>query len=285
MNLTAMTISVMAVLQFSLILLLMPTTLIYAEEHDQNVSRSSARLILKTRSGFILEREARGAVSVASEAGTPTPASSKENKRIRNNKKSIKRQDHLQHGATSTGGRKSGFKKLGDNGNNNSQHNRQIFKQQQKHQQQHSQQEQQDGNEQGLKPKVKTSENNKSSTCRYAKTVWSDCDGATNMRTRTLSLKKGEANCLPTRTIQKKCKKDCHYEKGAWSDCIAGQITREDKLRADSSTMGTGQCDPVRTVYKKCNPGAKQRGVAANRSGNKERKRKEKGTRRTPTEV
>lgn len=46
-------------------------------------------------------------------------------------------------------------------------------------------------------------------SCRYEKSQWTECNPETNVRTRTLSLKKGVADegCIPTRTIQKKCKK------------------------------------------------------------------------------
>lgn len=49
--------------------------------------------------------------------------------------------------------------------------------------------------------------------CRYEKGPWSECDPKTNLRARTLKLKKktdgtdSQANCEPTKTIQKKCKK------------------------------------------------------------------------------
>lgn len=44
--------------------------------------------------------------------------------------------------------------------------------------------------------------------CRYTKGAWSECDAATNQRTRSLSLKKGDtATCQPSKTITKKCKK------------------------------------------------------------------------------
>lgn len=59
-----------------------------------------------------------------------------------------------------------------------------------------------------------------SEPCRYEKGPWSECDPKNNMRTRTLTLKdrkKGDtsaaANCEPTKTIQKKCKKG----KKGWS--------------------------------------------------------------------
>lgn len=42
--------------------------------------------------------------------------------------------------------------------------------------------------------------------CRYTKGPWSECD-AKSMRSRVLTLKKGESSCVQTRTIQKKCKK------------------------------------------------------------------------------
>lgn len=44
--------------------------------------------------------------------------------------------------------------------------------------------------------------------CKYVKGSWSECDPKTNMRSRTLTLKKGDqAACEATKTIQKKCKK------------------------------------------------------------------------------
>lgn len=48
--------------------------------------------------------------------------------------------------------------------------------------------------------------------CRYSKGSWSECDSKTNMRSRTLTLKKGnQTSCEPTKTIQKKCKKGKKY--------------------------------------------------------------------------
>jgi hypothetical protein len=43
--------------------------------------------------------------------------------------------------------------------------------------------------------------------CKYTKGPWTECDPKTNARSRTLNLKKGDASCVQTRTIQKKCKK------------------------------------------------------------------------------
>lgn len=49
-----------------------------------------------------------------------------------------------------------------------------------------------------------------SASCRYEKSQWTECNPETNVRTRTLSLKKGDEGCIQTRTIQKKCKKGKH---------------------------------------------------------------------------
>lgn len=46
-----------------------------------------------------------------------------------------------------------------------------------------------------------------SSSCRYVKGQWSECDSNTNLRSRTLNLKKGDKSCEQTKIIQKKCKK------------------------------------------------------------------------------
>lgn len=46
--------------------------------------------------------------------------------------------------------------------------------------------------------------------CRYTKGAWSECDKSTNQRKRSLTLKKGDSSCEPSKTITKKCKKG-HY--------------------------------------------------------------------------
>ncbi|XP_014680846.1 PREDICTED: uncharacterized protein LOC106820788 [Priapulus caudatus] len=83
------------------------------------------------------------------------------------------------------------------------------------------------------------------SECRYSSGEWSECDLPTNMRTKTLTLKRGD-NCEPTKTIEKKCKRDkaarkhdkpekaCKhaYDKGEWSACdpATGVKTRVDTV-------------------------------------------------------
>nr|CAD7201435.1 unnamed protein product [Timema douglasi] len=98
--------------------------------------------------------------------------------------------------------------------------------------------------------------------CRYVKGAWSDCDSKTNMRTRTLTLKKGDQQtCEQTKTIQKKCKKGakdpvsvffpaaCRYEKGSWSECSSqSQMTRSDSLKPNSDPS----CEQSRLITKKC---------------------------------
>ncbi|XP_046666816.1 uncharacterized protein LOC124358554 isoform X2 [Homalodisca vitripennis] len=98
---------------------------------------------------------------------------------------------------------------------------------------------------------------NNKEPCRYEKGPWSECEPKTNMRTRTLTLKdrkKGDAtaaaaNCEPTKTIQKKCKKACRYEKGTWSTCSAqNEMVRTDTLKDKSDST----CEQTRQITKKC---------------------------------
>ncbi|CAH0715970.1 unnamed protein product, partial [Brenthis ino] len=88
-------------------------------------------------------------------------------------------------------------------------------------------------------------------TCRYVRGAWSECDPKTNIRSRTLTLKKGDpGNCERAKTIQKKCKKACRYEKSSWSECSPnGEMSRTDMLKANSDPT----CDQSRRITKKCN--------------------------------
>ncbi|KAJ9592720.1 hypothetical protein L9F63_015600, partial [Diploptera punctata] len=101
--------------------------------------------------------------------------------------------------------------------------------------------------------------------CRYVKGAWSDCDPKTNMRSRILTLKKGDSNtCEQTKTIQKKCKKACRYEKGAWSECSAqNQMTRSDSLKPNSDPS----CEQSRQITKKC----KNKGAKSSKGGRRNR--------------
>ncbi|XP_017781558.1 PREDICTED: uncharacterized protein LOC108566267 [Nicrophorus vespilloides] len=103
--------------------------------------------------------------------------------------------------------------------------------------------------------------------CRYTKGQWSECDSSNNMRSRTLTLKKGEQTCEPVKTMQKKCKKACRYEKGTWGPCNAqSQMTRNDKLKPNSDSS----CEQNRQVTKKCKSkgGAKPtKGKGKNKAG------------------
>ncbi|XP_055321617.1 uncharacterized protein LOC129577868 [Sitodiplosis mosellana] len=95
----------------------------------------------------------------------------------------------------------------------------------------------------------------KAPSCRYEKSQWTECNAETNVRTRTLSLKKGDEGCIPTRTIQKKCKKACRYDKGEWSKCVNGSMSRKDNVRAGSDAS----CKPTRDITKNCNKDKKQK--------------------------
>lgn len=87
-----------------------------------------------------------------------------------------------------------------------------------------------------------------SSSCRYVKGQWSECDPNTNTRSRTLSLKKGDKSCEQTKIIQKKCKKACRYEKGTWSGCVNQMMTRIDNLKVNSDAT----CEKTRRLTKRC---------------------------------
>ncbi|XP_057334978.1 uncharacterized protein LOC130673786 [Microplitis mediator] len=90
--------------------------------------------------------------------------------------------------------------------------------------------------------------------CRYSKGEWSECDPKTNMRSRSLSLKKGDKTCEQTKNIQKKCKKGkaCRYDKGTFSACVNMSMTRVDNLKPNSDSS----CDQTRRITKSCKPEA-----------------------------
>lgn len=115
---------------------------------------------------------------------------------------------------------------------------------------------------------------NSKDPCRYEKGPWSECDAKSNMRSRTLTLKKkpgdaaatAQANCEPTKTIQKKCKKACRYEKGTWSQCNAqNEMVRTDTIKEKSDPS----CEQKRLSTKKC----KTKGNRANKANNKGNRR------------
>ncbi|KOC67039.1 hypothetical protein WH47_11692 [Habropoda laboriosa] len=97
---------------------------------------------------------------------------------------------------------------------------------------------------------VEISASGSTSSCRYAKGQWSECDSKTNTRSRTLNLKKGDKSCEQTKTIQKKCKKACRYEKGTWTGCVNQLMTRVDNLKANSDAS----CEKTRRLDKRCKP-------------------------------
>ncbi|KAH8303817.1 hypothetical protein KR018_008579 [Drosophila ironensis] len=279
MNLIKLT----TILQLALVLMLaqIPSTI-----QGEGVSRDGVRLVMKTQSGDIVRlRAARGAL----EEAAVTPAGG-ESHRGRKNRKMNKSEDQQQAGGHKAGSKKSQIGAENAAGQNAQGKHKAGHKNSEKQHRQGDKQ-QQHGHHRANKRTGAQESRNSASTCRYAKSAWSECDNKTNMRTRVLSLKKGEQNCLPTRTIQKKCKKGCRYEKGAWSPCNNGQMTREDKLQTEANGGSDQSCDSVRTVNKKCRPNGSGNGAGAgngsgagagkhnngsNRSP-KERKQKEKG--------
>ncbi|XP_072157477.1 uncharacterized protein [Bemisia tabaci] len=95
-------------------------------------------------------------------------------------------------------------------------------------------------------------EKGKVESCRYEKGSWSECDPKTNVKTRTLTLKKGDQpTCEPTKTVEKECKKSaCRYEKGTWSACDpqTNEMARTDTLKTPASES----CDKSKRITKKC---------------------------------
>lgn len=87
-------------------------------------------------------------------------------------------------------------------------------------------------------------------TCRYTKAAWTECDATSNLRSRTLTLKRGDKDtCEATKTESRKCKKSCRYDKGAWSDCnVDNMMERIDQLKAGSEPT----CDSTKRKTKKC---------------------------------
>ncbi|XP_008210922.1 uncharacterized protein LOC100121341 isoform X1 [Nasonia vitripennis] len=107
-----------------------------------------------------------------------------------------------------------------------------------------------------------------SPSCRYVKGQWSECDPRTNMRTRTLTLKKGDkSSCEQIKTITKKCKKGkaCRYEKGAWTSCVSQNMTRIDNLKANSDPT----CEKTRRITKRCKPETSNKKAQKDRSNKK----------------
>ncbi|XKL69255.1 hypothetical protein PGB90_007024 [Kerria lacca] len=105
------------------------------------------------------------------------------------------------------------------------------------------------------KSKLNTRHDHTSSTseCQYSKGTWSECNAATNTKTRMLTLKKGqdETKCEKTKTTEKKCKKICKYEKGTWSKCNAeNEMTRTDVLRNPNESDAS--CEKSKIVTKTC---------------------------------
>ncbi|XP_017864056.1 PREDICTED: uncharacterized protein LOC108614440 [Drosophila arizonae] len=245
---------------------------------------NGASLVLKSYSGNVMVRAAREAEpdKLIPAATTPTTGG---NKRVKNNRKSNKSNNQMQR-ADAVGARKPGSKKSSaSTGKEQLQLQRHMIKPQgEDHQQQQQQHQHKHRASKRSGAKAKASEKGNGQSCRYVSSSWTDCDAKTNMRTRTMTLRKGESSCLPTRTVQKKCRKACRYEKGAWSECKAGQMTREDKVKV--SEDGSHQsCNQVRTISKKCDSGTAAKNTANGARSSKVRKHKEKGARHTPPQA
>ncbi|EDW57128.2 uncharacterized protein [Drosophila virilis] len=275
------TVSTHAMIHLLLATVLLMPMLIYSHEHHGSGKNSAipltelargAKLVMENHSGDVTVRTAREAATEKL-ATVPVTTTVGGNKRVKNNKKGNNPNNQMQR-AGAAGSRKSSLKQsslpIGKD----------VLMVQPRHflKPKNAEHQHRSGKRSGAR--ARTTQN--APSCRYAKSSWTDCDAKTNMRTRTLSLKRGESQCPPTRTIQKKCKKACRYEKGPWSECIAGQMTREEKLKASEDDT-QHSCDLVHINNKKCTPGAIEKKTATSVRSSKVRKHKEKGTRQTPT--
>ncbi|KPU77747.1 uncharacterized protein Dana_GF25045, isoform B [Drosophila ananassae] len=188
----------------------------------------------------------RAARGATEEEPAPVAGAPTETHRGRKNRKLNKSEDHLQPG----GGHKTGNRKP-QSGGDNGQHSQPKHKQghnknsEKQHRQGDAQQKQQHGHH---RPGKKT--------------------GATG----------------------KNSENGCRYDKGTWSPCNNGQMTREDKLQTEVSggQASDQNCDAVRKVNKKCKPAGNSAERKHNNGSNrnqKERKQKEKGSRRLSSNV
>ncbi|XP_060844023.1 uncharacterized protein LOC132923993 [Rhopalosiphum padi] len=117
-------------------------------------------------------------------------------------------------------------------------------------------------NEQSLNRLARAANGGKETNCHYEKSQWSPCDEKTNVKARTLTLKKGDETCEKTKKIEKKCKKACRYVKGTWSQCNShNEMIRTDTLK-DPSTENSN-CEKTRQITKKCK--SKGRGNKGNK--------------------
>ncbi|XP_030385122.1 homeobox protein 13 isoform X2 [Scaptodrosophila lebanonensis] len=255
MNLVITSSSSLVLLQFALLALSLLPSLIYGHAHPGNGRKHAAalaqltggaHLVMETQSGDVLVRAARGAGS-AELTPTSVDNAATGHKRVKNNnKKSNKSSDHVQH----AGGRKSGYKKQPGDG-----------AQPQAHQQHHQQQQQthQQGHKANKRQMLKQQQHQPGHHAHHQ-----------NASKRTGGQK------------AKQSENACRYEKGAWSECKAGQMTREDKLKVSDATNNNNEqsCEPIRITNRKCNPGSAGNKQGGNGGRSKDRKHKEKGSRR-----
>ncbi|KAL4233850.1 hypothetical protein ACF0H5_008526 [Mactra antiquata] len=106
---------------------------------------------------------------------------------------------------------------------------------------------------------VKKRRKKTASVCKYRRGEWSDCDGATNIKTMIKTLKRGNPrDCQPTQTIEKICKRQhkglrskCIYRKTEkWGPCdpATGFKSREMMLKKGDASL----CAPKKTMTKQC---------------------------------
>lgn len=74
------------------------------------------------------------------------------------------------------------------------------------------------------------------------------------MMTRTLTLKRNQPGCEPTKTLTRKCRQECRYQKGEWSEC-----NPTTNMRTNTMTLkkGPSSCAPTKELTKKCKKACK----------------------------
>lgn len=115
--------------------------------------------------------------------------------------------------------------------------------------------------------------------CKYfRKGIISDCDPATNMRSVTFQLKKGE-NCPPTQVYHQSCttddgvnngmgsqSADCRYSRSSpWSECGPNILTKTKVMTLKPGQPAT--CPPTRTKTAPCRSGKRNKPDQSKKKG------------------
>ncbi|KAL3883312.1 hypothetical protein ACJMK2_029588 [Sinanodonta woodiana] len=109
-----------------------------------------------------------------------------------------------------------------------------------------------------LEKECKRKMQNIGKVCKYQFGEWGSCDLATNTRSRTLTLRSGNAAvCSQTKNDTRKCKIACKFREGKWSECNPQTLQMQ---RVDTIIKGSEAfCEKSRLITKKCQLGKKKK--------------------------